>query len=57
MQENFVRLCIKLCNIKNQDFVIATGKQYTVRDFVKKCFKYFNVEIKFFGSGLNEKAK
>ena len=42
---------------KPEDFVIATGKQYTVRDFVKKCFKYFKIEIKFFGSGLNEKAK
>ncbi len=39
------------------DFVIATGKQYSVRDFVIKCFKYYGVELKFYGKGFNERAK
>ena len=42
---------------KPDDFVIATGKQYSVRDFLIKCFKYYGVELKFYGKGINEKAK
>ena len=42
---------------KPDDFVIATGKQYSVREFLIKCFKYYGVELKFYGKGLKEKAK
>ena len=39
-----------------EDWVIATGKTTTVRDFVKMSFLYVGIELEFKGSGLNEKA-
>jgi len=39
---------------KADDFVIATGKSWSVRDFVKKAFKVLNIEIKWQGKGVNE---
>lgn len=36
------------------DFVIATGKQYSVKEFAVEAGKYFNMNIEFKGSGLNE---
>ena len=42
---------------ESDDFVIATGKQYSVRDFVIKCYSYYGIELKFYGKGVNEKAK
>jgi len=39
---------------KPDDFVIATGKQYSVRDFVERCAPYFNMSIEWQGEGLNE---
>jgi len=36
------------------DFVIATGKQYSVKQFVEKCASYFNMEIQWQGQGLDE---
>jgi len=36
------------------DFVIATGKGYSVREFVTKVFKKINLEIQWKGKGLNE---
>ena len=38
------------------DYVIATGKTTSVRDFVNECCKYLNLNIKWVGSGLNERA-
>jgi GDPmannose 4,6-dehydratase len=37
-----------------QDFVIATGKQYSVRQFVEACAPYFNMDIEWRGEGLQE---
>src|SRR5210317_1094073 len=37
------------------DYVIATGKTTSVRDFVNECAKYLNFKIIFEGKGLNEK--
>ena len=37
-----------------EDFVIATGKQYSVREFVEACAPYFGMEIEWRGSGLDE---
>ena len=37
-----------------EDFVIATGEQYSVRDFVHRCAPYFNMNIEWRGSGLDE---
>ncbi len=36
------------------DFVIATGVQHSVREFVELAFKYSGIEIKWQGSGLDE---
>lgn len=36
------------------DYVIATGTEYTVRDFVEKCAPYFDMNIVWYEDGLNE---
>lgn len=36
------------------DFVIATGEQYSVKQFVEKCAPYFNMEIQWQGQGIDE---
>ena len=41
---------------KPEDWVIATGKTHTVRDFVRMAFKNVGIEIKFQGKGINEKG-
>ena len=41
---------------KPDDFVIATGKQYTVKQFVNLVCKELRIKIKWSGKGLNEKA-
>ena len=41
---------------KPEDFVIATGKQYSVRDFVNEASKKLNMTIEWKGKGVNEKA-
>ncbi len=39
---------------KPQDFVIATGKQYSVRDFIKLVLNNLDMEIEWRGKGLEE---
>ena len=39
---------------KPEDFVIATGKQYTVRDFINLASKKLGLKIEWRGKGLNE---
>jgi len=41
---------------KPDDFVLATGKQITIRNFIIKCLKFMNFKYKFKGKGLNEKV-
>jgi len=41
---------------KPEDFVIATGKTTSVRDFVKLAFKEVGMELKFTGEGITEKG-
>ena len=41
---------------KPDDYVIATGKAISVRQFVNECCKYLNLKIIWTGSGVNEKA-
>ena len=36
------------------DFVIATGKQYSVRDFINEALKNLDMKIDWNGKGLNE---
>jgi len=37
-----------------EDFVIATGKQYSVRDFVNLAAKHLDMKIEWKGKGVNE---
>jgi GDPmannose 4,6-dehydratase len=39
-----------------EDFVIATGETYTVREFVEAAFKHVDVEIEWQGEGVDEKG-
>lgn len=41
---------------KPDDFVIATGEQHTVRDFVEKAFKENGITIRWEGLGIDEKG-
>lgn len=41
---------------KPQDFVIATGQQYSVREFVQRCAKLLDLDLTWQGSGVDEKA-
>jgi GDPmannose 4,6-dehydratase len=41
---------------KPQDFVIATGKQYSVKEFINVAAKHLNIEINWKGKGINEKG-
>ena len=39
-----------------EDFVIATGLQYSVREFITLAFKHVNIQIEWQGIGINEKG-
>jgi len=39
---------------KPSDYVIATGKSYTVKNFVEEAFKHVNIKIAWKGKGLKE---
>jgi GDPmannose 4,6-dehydratase len=41
---------------KPQDYVIATGEQYTVREFVQRCARLLELDLKWQGSGVDERA-
>ena len=41
---------------KPEDFVIATGKQYSVRQFIKWSAAELEIELEFKGSGIDETA-
>ena len=41
---------------KPEDWVIATGKTTTVRDFVRLAFREVGIELEFKGKGVEEKA-
>ena len=41
---------------KAEDFVIATGKTTTVRDFLRMSFEHVGIELKFEGTGTSEKG-
>ena len=45
-----------LQNNKPEDFVIATGKQHSVRDFCQLAFHYVGIELEFKGTGADEKG-
>ena len=42
---------------ESEDWVIATGRTTTIREFVKMAFIHIGVELEFSGKGINEIAK
>ena len=55
--KDYVELQWKMLQQKKpEDFVIATGKAYSVKDFINECCKYLKLKIKWVGTGTNEKA-
>jgi GDPmannose 4,6-dehydratase len=41
---------------KPQDYVIATGQQHSVREFVKRCAKLLELDLTWHGTGVDEEA-
>ena len=41
---------------KPEDYVIATGKQYSIKFFVEKVLKKLKIKYKWIGKGIKEKA-
>lgn len=39
-----------------QDWVIATGKIHTVREFIERAFDYVGIKVEWQGSGIDEKG-
>ena len=55
--EDYAEAMWKMMQLKSpDDFVIATGKQYSVKDFVNISAKNIGINIKWVGKGLNEKG-
>ena len=55
--EDYAEAMWKMMQLKRpDDFVIATGKQYSVRDFVNISAKNLGIRIKWVGKGINEKG-
>ena len=45
---------LMLQNDKPKDYVIATGKQYSVREFIEHCCQKLQLTIQWHGEGMNE---
>ena len=57
MQKNIANYFGKSFNMINlDDFVIATNKSYSVREFVELCCEELKIDISWSGRGLNEKG-
>jgi len=41
---------------KPDDFVISTGKNYSVKEFIDMCAKLLDIKLKWTGKGINTKA-
>ncbi len=55
--EEYVFAMWKMLQLKKpDDFVIATGKQHSVKDFVNISAKNLGIKIKWIGKGINEKG-
>ena len=55
--EDYAEAMWKMMQLKKpDDFVIATGKQYSVRDFINISAKNLGMVIKWVGKGINEKG-
>ena len=56
MQKNMQMKWLILQQKKPDDFVVATEKNYSIKYFISLCCKILNLEIKWVGKGINEKA-
>ena len=56
MQEIMWKQCGKCYTKKTDDYVISTGKTYTIKDFVNRSAKKIKLNIKWIGKGIKEKA-
>ena len=57
MPKIMLRLCGKCCKKKNpSDYVISTGKQYTVKQFVNLTLKELRIKYLWKGKGINSKC-
>jgi GDPmannose 4,6-dehydratase len=55
--KDYVRMqWLMLQQEKPEDFVIATGLQFTVREFITRSAKQLGITLKFKGTAENEKA-
>ncbi len=55
--KDYVRMqWLMLQQDKPEDFVIATGQQYSVRDFIKMSSAELGIKLRFEGEGVNEIA-
>jgi len=55
--KDYVRMMWMILQAKEaEDWVIATGKTTTIRDFVTMAFAYVGIDLEFKGDGVNEKA-
>jgi len=54
---DYVEMMYKILKYnKADDFVIASGKQYSIKEFINLVSKNLSMKIKWVGKGLNEKA-
>ena len=55
--EDYVKAMWKILQYKKpEDFVICTGKQYSVKQFINLVAKELKIPIKWKGKGLNERG-
>ncbi len=56
--EDYVKMQWLMLQQKNpKDYVIATGKQLSVKNFINKCSNYLGIKLNWHGKGLKEYGK
>ena len=56
--KDYIRMMWMILQADNaEDWVIATGRTTTIRDFVKMAFGHIGIELEFSGQGINEVAR
>ena len=54
--KEYIEAMWKMLQIKKpEDFVISTGKTYSIKDFINKATKYLKMNVSWKGNGLKEK--
>ena len=56
--EEYAKMQWLILQQKNpDDFVISTGKQYRVKEFIEKTAEQIGIKLEWSGKGINEIAK